>query len=1597
MQEKLGLSLLEEDEREGAGGAPSPRRRFSTDTFRGGFAPGQGERKASFEKGLESASGGRREGGAEQQEQQGQARQGQQGAEESLQVSDGGSAQAEAHKLRDRRRAKTLLGRGEASEEVLADMSSPPSAGQGVKNFSSWGKLRMAHKSARMFSQVKKGERAGGGGDAIPEGAEVDMSAEGEVEKTRRISFGGAGGRARSSFAVGGPGAGGGRMRASFAVGGPGGSADGDGGGVLVPEGRRSSATVRRSISARGSMSASRASISARGSVSASRASISTKRGMAGSLSGCGIIEEGNEEEEEEGDMMMPIGRKMSAAIGTQRLSEESGDEAPDGRRMTLEQQMMRDADLASKIHNKRALRTETVVTSDGAERTLLTTEYDEELAEALQSERQTLTEEERETIVGGTEVEDIRKMRKWADTVRRQEQGRTAEERAADILGIWKNRNLKTIFQAWKIFKMQQKKERQDQRRLRPYLAVLDKEPWERSEADVNMLLALVLKVKFFADLPQTVSEELCRLLKLQEFDEDEIVIRQGAEGDNFFIVLHGTCSVWMSEEKGSLSGGQLMGMCVAGESFGELSLLKKMPRAATVITDEPCWLVSIGKEEYEGSLKASRNKTMRAKIDFMVRQPCFSSASMAELHEMQKYMEMVNVNEGDALLVEGEEPSYLYFVMAGEVNVFKRLAEGQESRPSSHRQGARSRAAAAANRRTWREVAEVANRIRPRDAAAVLGIEDEGDDLMAAGEQVALLGKHAFGAHFGERAMVTKSQQKHTVVAASGVRVLRLSMHDFQMRLTVTVLDMLMATQPRYPNALQMKATLHKIARWESYKDRLVGGLLPAAVGDSEAERVPGGVRAPKEQWRLYGAAHSAAYGSVKPRGGSGGASLGDAADGVPDAVDGNERGPLSGRAVGVLAALHSVASEANLADGEAFFPGLEDYMTQTNRQNSKSAAQRRMNRIHSIIGMAPAAAPGSGNKSMFTDSLHPRIGSEAEQASAAADMASSGKAGAGSPSSKGNAGADKGAVRLPRVRIDLVHDAQAGRAAHAALSDNFVDFHEAACVCMLKLADVRDDEDPAQRPRPLRPSSVDRVFGAWTSIAMEHNVLSQRWSSSEFLVIGTAPEGAAASGIAPAAEAVARALMAMQNALRAFEKDGSGTTRAVPAVESAEGATSSHAAGGGGDGGGDEAARAAAAAQAALDEETYADQVLDLRAGLSAGQLFTNRLSKAGGFFVSVSGRPMNEAKYLLGEAVEYGGLRCGEHISAVLQRFLHMEISGADFTIEGHKSYPGELSWDAIFGEDGAAAQAVAQMPASGDTATVCRVADGHNEAAAAAAAVLDGGKEAPIAGASAGTRAGLPVPRLELSTLRGGDDAGQHSTSRLGASLSGLSRASLRGMTGSEGSARTIAIRREAQRSGRGVAKGGGEQASWNADSAAGGATNTNRAFALRRRAGHRRKRAADRARKSEEAATPRERPVKQTPRQRAMAEAAAAAKAASRGVKTAHARWLPPVVAKEGALRFASTGSVGHGFANADEASAAAAGRSKAWGRARTMSTAHAFTQDIAVPELPAIRKPDPQGEGSPLQGEGSPGRRRGAAPIMSPEMLAAMTAAAAE
>lgn len=64
--------------------------------------------------------------------------------------------------------------------------------------------------------------------------------------------------------------------------------------------------------------------------------------------------------------------------------------------------------------------------------------------------------------------------------------------------------------------------------------------------------------------------------------FAEGHDIIRQGAEGDLFYVVSSGTCDIFVN--------GSLVSQVGPGQSFGELALLYDAPRAATVRASSPC-----------------------------------------------------------------------------------------------------------------------------------------------------------------------------------------------------------------------------------------------------------------------------------------------------------------------------------------------------------------------------------------------------------------------------------------------------------------------------------------------------------------------------------------------------------------------------------------------------------------------------------------------------------------------------------------------------------------------------------------------------------------------------------------------------------------------------------------------------------------------------------------------------------------------------------------------------------------------------------------------------------------------------------------------
>ena len=75
---------------------------------------------------------------------------------------------------------------------------------------------------------------------------------------------------------------------------------------------------------------------------------------------------------------------------------------------------------------------------------------------------------------------------------------------------------------------------------------------------------------------LPMTVLEQVAGDLAEISYADGEPIIREGEVGDRFYILASGRTSV--------LSGGKVRPPLGPGDSFGEIALLRNVPRTASV-----------------------------------------------------------------------------------------------------------------------------------------------------------------------------------------------------------------------------------------------------------------------------------------------------------------------------------------------------------------------------------------------------------------------------------------------------------------------------------------------------------------------------------------------------------------------------------------------------------------------------------------------------------------------------------------------------------------------------------------------------------------------------------------------------------------------------------------------------------------------------------------------------------------------------------------------------------------------------------------------------------------------------------------------------
>jgi MFS family permease len=121
-----------------------------------------------------------------------------------------------------------------------------------------------------------------------------------------------------------------------------------------------------------------------------------------------------------------------------------------------------------------------------------------------------------------------------------------------------------------------------------------------------------LLCRLPMFAPLPLAVTELLAAEIEPRRFPADAVVMCEGEPGDRFYLITEGTAAVSVQgEPRSSLQ---------PGDCFGEIALLRGIPRTATITAEQPLRTLTLGREEFLTAVTG--NSTSKAAADALAAQ---------------------------------------------------------------------------------------------------------------------------------------------------------------------------------------------------------------------------------------------------------------------------------------------------------------------------------------------------------------------------------------------------------------------------------------------------------------------------------------------------------------------------------------------------------------------------------------------------------------------------------------------------------------------------------------------------------------------------------------------------------------------------------------------------------------------------------------------------------------------------------------------------------------------------------------------------------------------------------------------------------------
>lgn len=173
------------------------------------------------------------------------------------------------------------------------------------------------------------------------------------------------------------------------------------------------------------------------------------------------------------------------------------------------------------------------------------------------------------------------------------------------------------------------------------------------------------------FAKYPDSVKEAMSRVMTLRDLRRDEVICRQGDQPDDYFICVGGKLGVRIRDPKDP-EATILVNHMGAGTAFGELGLIFRQKRSATVFAEEPSSVLQIHGEDFRAIGIANFHlKHLQEKYDAFIRTGLFDAWTDENLTKLATVAQKKKYPTGTIIIQQGQVSEFFYVIQKGVIEV--------------------------------------------------------------------------------------------------------------------------------------------------------------------------------------------------------------------------------------------------------------------------------------------------------------------------------------------------------------------------------------------------------------------------------------------------------------------------------------------------------------------------------------------------------------------------------------------------------------------------------------------------------------------------------------------------------------------------------------------------------------------------------------------------------------------------------------------------------------------------------------------------------------------------------------------------------------